>query len=350
MKAATSGALLLLLGACAGKASNPVGPPEPSCTFTNPVAEGQDPWVISHNGSYYLIQSKGREIWIYRSAELTEPIQNGVRVWSAPASGWNSQHVWAPELHFIDGRWYIYYAAGQAGPPFIHQRSGVLESVSGDPQGAYVDKGLLYTGHTPSADAENIWAIDVTVGRINGQLYAVWSGWEQNAATDKTPQHLYISSMANPWTLRSPRVRISSPVASWEIGTELDINEGPQFLQHNGNTFIIYSARESWLTAYKLGQLKLTGSDPLTPASWTKSGPVFTGTNVVHGVGHASFVRSPDQSESWIVYHSKIAVTPGWERVIRLQKFEWGADGAPVFGTPAPSGMQLQVPSGQCPS
>lgn len=350
MRFLQSGALLLVFGACAGKASGPIDPPVDNCVFTNPVAEGQDPWVVRNGTAYYLIQSKGREIWIYKSNKLTEPIQNGVRVWSAPPTGWNAQHVWAPELHFIDGKWYIYYAAGQAGPPFIHQRSGVLESLTDDPQGAYVDKGQLYTGNTPAADAENIWAIDVTVHRINGQLYAVWSGWEQNATTDKTPQHLYIARMSNPWTLATPRVKLASPVESWERGTELDLVEGPQFLQNGDHLFIIYSTRESWLPAYKLGQLKLASSsaDPLLPSSWIKTGPVFMGTADVHGAGHGSFVRSPDGSESWIVYHSKISATPGWQRVVRMQKFEWGADGAPVFGTPVPTGVPLRVPSGQC--
>ena len=46
-------------------------------------------------------------------------------------------------------------------------------------------------------------------------------------------------------------------------------------------------------------------SDPLNPASWIKSGPVFTGNDRIHGVGHASFTTSPDGNEYWIYYHSK---------------------------------------------
>ncbi|MGQ0563167.1 MAG: glycoside hydrolase family 43 protein [Gemmatimonadota bacterium] len=351
MRRTRSGALLLFLGACAGKPTNPVEPPPvtASCTFTNPIAEGQDPWIVRHGDSYYLIQSKAREIWVYKSDRLTEPLKNGVRVWSAPATGWNARNIWAPELHFIDGRWYIYYAAGEAGPPFIYQLSGVLQSVADDPQGTYIDKGTLFTGNAPTADAENIWAIDVNVARLNGELYAVWSGWQQNATTDKTPQHLYIARMTNPWTLATARVKISSPVESWERGTELDINEGPQFLVNGDQVFIIYSARESWLPAYKMGQLRLASAhaDPLVPSSWIKSGPVFTGTETVHGAGHGSFTVSPDGTESWIIYHSKIDTRPGWDRVIRLQKFEW-ANGAPVFGMPVASGTTVRVPSGQC--
>src|SRR5207249_3437001 len=180
----------------------------------------------------YFVQSKDDAIWVYKSDELTQPTKHGVQVWAAPHNGWNRSNVWAPELHYLDGQWYIYYAAGKSGPPFLYQRSGVLQSAGDDPQGRYIDKGMLYTGNDVRSGAENIWAIDLTVTRLGSQLYAVWSGWEANAATDRTPQHLYIARMSDPWTISSNRVRISSPTESWERGTELDLNEGPEFLQH----------------------------------------------------------------------------------------------------------------------
>jgi GH43 family beta-xylosidase len=344
---------LLLLGGCSGSdGGGPVDPPPPaaSCTFLNPVADGADPWVVKRDSVYYLVQARGNGIFVSRSTKLTEVTRSAVQVWAAPDTGWNRTNVWAPELHFIDGRWYIYYAAGRAGPPFVHQRSGVLQSAGDDPQGAYVDRGMLDTGDEITTLAENKWAIDLNVGRINGQTYAVWSGWERDAATDRTPQHLYIARMSNPWTIGSARVRISSPTESWERGTELDLQEGPTFLQRGGQTFIVYSTRESWLRDYRLGQLRLASpdADPLSPASWTKTGPVFAGTDDVFGAGHASFTVSPDNTESWIVYHSKTGVAPGWERVIRMQKFTWNADGSPSFGTPTPRGQAVASPSGEC--
>lgn len=344
--------LLLLASGCSStlETGTDEEPPQPVCTFFNPIAAGQDPFVVRHAGAYYFIESADNGIWVYRSDDLTRPKQNGVKVWNAPLTGWNRSHVWAPELHFIGGRWYIYYAAGESGPPFIHQRSGVLQSAGADPQGPYTDKGMLYTGDDKAGGAAPVWAIDVTVDSLGGQLYAVWSGWTANQATDKTPQHLYIARMDNPWTIGSERVKISSPVEPWEVGTELDLNEGPQFLRHGDDTFIIYSTRESWLKEYRLGQLRLRSpdADPLDPASWIKSGPVFQGTSEVHGTGHASFTTSPDGTEHWIMYHAKRNTEPGWDRVVRIQPFTWSADGAPNFGTPAPPSTRLNAPSGPC--
>lgn len=318
------------------------------CEFANPIAWGQDPYVARRGDWYYLVESRDNAIYVYRSRDLTQLKQNGVKVWEPPEEGWNRSHLWAPELHFIDGRWYVYYAAGREGPPFIHQRSGVLQSAGADPQGAYTDRGMLDTGDAGGDD--RIWAIDVTVAELDGQLFAVWSGWEENRSTDRTPQHLYIARMSDPWTISSERVKISSPTEPWEVGTELDLNEGAQFLRHGGDVFIIYSTRESWLPAYRLGQLRLAspGADPMDPDNWIKSGPVFTGTEDVHGVGHASFTMSPDSTEDWIVYHTKAHETPGWERVIHVQPFTWKADGAPEFGMPVPASEPIDVPSGRC--
>jgi GH43 family beta-xylosidase len=354
-------AAVLALAACSGRtATAPRPAPLPACTFTNPVAEGADPWVVRHAGAYYLVQSRNRQIWVYRSAKLTEAAagRNGVRVWTAPDTGWNQANVWAPELHRIDGRWYIYYAAGRRGPPdapFIHQRVGVLQSAGDDPQGAYTDRGMLYTGDDVATGADPKWAIDLTVHRRGGQFYAVWSGWERNTTIARTPQHLYAARMANPWTISSNRVKISSPVESWERRVDpvdgLDLQEGPEFLTNGDQTFIIYSTRESWLPAYRLGQLRLRSpdADPMDPASYIKSaGPVFASANGVIGVGHNGFTTSPDSTEQWMVYHAKVDTTPGWDRVIRMQKFDWNPDGSPNFGAPVPSGQPLRVPSGEC--
>ena len=89
-------------------------------------------------------------------------------------------------------------------------------------------------------------------------------------------------------------------------------------------------------------------ADPMNPASWLKSGPVFVGSASVFGVGHASFTRSPDSTEDWIVYHSKTSATSGWDRTVRTQKFTWSASGAPLFGNAIREGVSLSRPAGEC--
>ena len=348
------------LAAAAGCSSATTAPPQPTspaaaCTFANPLFRGADPSVVLRNGVYYSVQSTGRGITVYRSDRLTNLVQNGVQVWAAPDTGWNRTNVWAPELQLIDGRWYIYYAAGRTNPGefFTTQRSGVLEAETADPQGRWVDRGQLYTGDDVAGRTNNRWAIDLTVERIGGQLYAFWSGWEGDAPNDKTQnQNLYAARMANPYTIATNRVRVSAPDQPWEdnpADVGFDLQEGPAVLRNAGQIYVIYSTRESWLPNYKLGQLRLADTAAvLSPASYVKTGPVFQSGNGVFGVGHNGFTTSPDGAEPWMVYHAKTSQQPGWDdRVVRAQKFSWNADGSPNFGTPAAAGQALPLPSGQ---
>ncbi|HEV2735453.1 MAG TPA: glycoside hydrolase family 43 protein [Longimicrobiaceae bacterium] len=356
-----------LLGACApATRPAPAAPGAPgqtaaACTFANPVAVGADPWVQQKDGHYYMAQSTNADgqrsaIWVFRSPKLTDLRRDSVRVWVSPDTGWNQTHIWAPEIRFVDGRWYIYYAGGRPGPkdaPFIFQRAGVLRATGDDPRGGYEDMGRLDTGGDPATRDDDVWAIDFTVHRFGPQLYGIWSGWENNTPLARTPQYLYIARMSDPWTISGPRTQLSAPTESWERRVDptdgLDLNEGPQVLERGGQTFIIYSTRESWTPAYRLGQLRLNSpaADPMQPSSWTKSGPVFAAANGVYGPGHNGFAKSPDGSEDWIIYHAKVDTGPNWNRVIRMQRFTWRPDGSPDFGQPVASGVRLPVPSGE---
>lgn len=317
--------------------------------FVNPIYEGADPFVYKHtDGDYYFCQSEGdKGIAVWKSDKLTD---KGVKkvVWTAPQSGWNSDEVWAPEIHYLDGKWYIYYAA-DSGNNADH-RTGVLQSVTDDPQGDYIDKGPVYTGDHIETKKDSRWAIDATSLEMNGKLYLIWSGWE----TTRDEQWLYIAEMENPWTIKTNRVRLANNNDyDWEKvdenPTQKGLNEGPEILKHDGKVYVIYSCSGSWQPTYKLGQLSIDeNADPMNPGNWIKkSQPVFTGTPTVHGVGHACFTTSPDGTEHWIVYHSKIAANPGWQRNVRIQQFDFNPDGSPNFGKAIDAGVPLKKPSGE---
>jgi GH43 family beta-xylosidase len=143
--------------------------------------------------------------------------------------------------------------------------------------------------------------------------------------------------MQNPYTICGERVLIAQPEHQWER-VEMPICEGPQILKHNGKVFLVYSASASWTVDYCLGLLMNVDNNFLNPASWKKiSAPVFAKNENIWGVGHCSFVKSPCQTEDWIVYHAKTDRNPGWlDRRVHAQRFNWTEDGLPQFGTPLP--------------
>jgi len=306
-------------------------------TFTNPVvADGADPWVIRYQDVYYYCFATDDRIWISCSKNLHEiGLAEPKLVWQPPKGNPWSEELWAPELHFFDNKWYIYVAADDGANE--NHRMYVLESDNIDPQSHYVLVGKI-------ADSTDCWAIDGTVLEHRGHLYFIWSGWEGKV---NVQQNLYIAPMSNPATISGDRVLISEPEYEWEkIGRPL-VNEGPEILKKNDKIHIIYSASGSWTDDYCLGQLTFTGGDILSRESWSKNPrPVFSKTETVFGPGHASFVKSPDGREDWIVYHAAKYKGGGWDRDVRMQKFGWNSDDSPNFGAPVSAGVLLEVPSG----
>lgn len=320
-------------------------------TYTNPVApEGHDPWVIQHEGTYYYCYSHEDSIWVNQSDDLVEAVQfSGRAVWTPAPGGAYASLLWAPELHMVDGRWYIYVAACD-GPNENHR---MVALVCDTPDGDFTLVGKL----APQTDR---WAIDGTVLPCGERNYFIWSGWE---GTDNVAQHLYIAEMASPVELKGERVKISSPEYDWERnrGTPSSdpneepfvddnmpfINEGPQVLVREGRVFVVYSASGSWCDDYCLGLLELVGADPLQTEAWRKHPvQVFGATANVHGPGHACFTKSPDGSEDWIVYHTAARKGGKWNRQTRMQRFDWDCSGLPVFGYPLPTGIPFPTPAG----
>ena len=287
---------------------------------------GQDPWVVAHDGSLLLVQSAAgsRRIVDKRFRDLDRMDRNAETVIWPPKGSSARRQVWAPELHQIEGRWYVYFAASDGRMP--NHRMFVL--VADDPLGPYTEVGKICD---PCRD---VWAIDMTVFAHAGGLYAIWSGWD--GAHDGFPQNLYIAPMANPWTLSGERRCLSRPEHGWEMSVA-PVNEGPTVLRHpgSGGLFVAYAADASWTTAYKTGLLKWTGGDIIDPAAWQKlPDPWFTGG------GHGCVVDTA--AGSHFVYHRKLTGEPGWaDREIRSAPLFWHAAGYPVVQTGQPSAPLL---------
>lgn len=293
--------------------------------IVNPVARyGNDPWVIQKNGLYYYCYSYLGGIWINVDRTLQGAVQiGGTKIWAPEGDSPYSKNIWGPELHFLQDRWYVYFAADDGRTE--NHRMYVLESKTQDPLGKYAFSGKI-------SDQSDQLAIDGTVLEHAGQLYFIWSGWE---GYEEVQQNLYIAQMKDPKTIVGARKLISKPEYNWEKVDRPFINEAPAVLKNQGHVFVIYSASGSWGDNYCLGQLELTGKNPLNRESWTKTQrPVFKGTSTVFSPGAASFVKSPNGKEDWMVYHTAIRRSAGWDRDVNIQRFTWDIDGNPSFGRP----------------
>ena len=99
---------------------------------------------------YYYMNTVGTNLTVWKRRSIGDLGQAEKKVvWSPPASGPYSHDLWAPELHFLEGKWYIYFAA-DAGTNQSH-RVWVAENPSADPlEGEWTMKGKLAPTSGPS--------------------------------------------------------------------------------------------------------------------------------------------------------------------------------------------------------
>ncbi|GAB7036167.1 MULTISPECIES: family 43 glycosylhydrolase [Catenuloplanes] len=313
----------------------------PAVSYTNPIAaQRADPHVWKHTDGYYYLTATvpAYDRIVLRRATTLQGLSTAAEttIWTRHANGPMSAHIWAPEIHYINGKWYVYFAAG--GDDVWAIRPYVLEGTGANPLTAsWVEKGQIQTGWQS-------FALDATTFVNNGTRYLLWAQHDNSLPASNTS--LYIATMSNPWTLSSAAVSISAPTLAWEkIGYQ--VNEGPAVIQRNGRIFLTYSASATD-SNYCLGLLTASASaNLLSPASWTKTQtPVFT-SNVntsQYGPGHNSFTVSEDGQSDIMVYHDRsyrdITGDPlnDPNRRTRVQKIYWNADGTPNFGIPVPDG------------
>ena len=353
-------AIVLVVNACketASKEKEEIATEEVA-TFTNPLLDsGADPWTIYHEGMYYYIKSGARHITLMRTKDITD-LRNAESkiIWKAPDTGDHSQNIWAPEIHNIDGKWYVYVAADDGDN--TNHRMFVIENTAKDPfTGTFETKARLKT------DPEDNWAIDGSIFNYKDQLYFIWSGWEtERAPGTQETQNIYIAKMSDPWTISSDRVLLSTPELEWERnydypdawspGAPVYVNEGPQLLAHGDKVHIIYSASGCWTPYYALGILTTDkDSDIMDPEVWTKGkDPIFQQSeeNKVYGTGHNSFFKSPDGTEDWILYHANDNPADGCgnKRSPRAQKIVWDDNDMPVIGEALSTDTAIEKPSG----
>lgn len=310
-------------------------------TFTNPLlSSGADPWVVYKDGYFYYTNTLGNKINLWKTKKMQDLREvSPVTVWTPPSTGPNSKAIWAPELHFLDNKWYLYYTATDVNNDGDASRYVfVLENNSSDPMaGSWIDKGKMNTHHS---------GLDGSVFEHQGNRYFIYSAYVGPQSV------LVIARMKNPWTLHDEQIEIAKPDRTWEKFGGRQILEGPQFLTNNGGkVFIVYSASACWADEYALGMLTANvTSDLLAPSSWMKSEqPVFrqSSENHVFAPGHNSFFMSPDGKEYWILYHANSGPGQGCDRrrSPRMQQFRWKKDGTPDFGVPVKTDSLQRAPS-----
>lgn len=308
--------------------------------FNKPwILQRADPYVYKHkDGQYYFTASlPSYDAVVLRKASTLEGLQEAeeVTIWEKHETGIMGAHIWAPELHYLQGKWYIYFAGGNADDIWAI-RPYVLECADEDPlTGTWIEKGKMGSADNDVFSFEG-FSLDATVFESSGRHYYVWA---EKVGVGRQISNLYIGEMESPFKLKSQQVMLTTPDYDWERAG-FWVNEGPAVLKKDGRIFLTYSASDTGIN-YCMGMLTADeDSDLMDPGSWKKERLPVMQTDESYGIygpGHNSFTED-EEGNDIMVYHARtkkeIAGNPLYEpnRHAMLMKINWNHNGRPVFG------------------
>lgn len=317
------------------------------------IPERADPYAVKGpDGSYYFTASypmkslkdpEGYDRVILRKADTIDGLQSAgeVTIWKADETTGTHRFIWAPELHFISGHWYIFYAGSSTTDSWWNFDCHVLRCSGTNPcEDTWEELGKMqplpqdhfsFTG----------FSLDMTYFEANGKSYVIWAQHNEDKISC-----LYLAEVKadEPWKLLSLPTLLSKPEFPWEK-VRYAVNEGPAVLKHQGKIFVFYSAAGTG-PEYCVGILEYNGTGSLLDSSsWQKSDqPILKSEDLEdeYGPGHNSFTKDAEGNDL-IVYHARskecfegkcayAGNDPLFDpcRHARIRSIEWTADGRPI--------------------
>ncbi|WP_143316213.1 family 43 glycosylhydrolase [Clostridium sp. HBUAS56017] len=306
--------------------------------YSNPLIEQRaDPYIYKHSDGYYYFTATVPEYdkIVLRRAKTIEGLKDAeeVTIWTKHATGEMGSHIWAPELHYIDGRWYMYFAAGAAEDVWAI-KPYVLECNGDNPiDGTWTEKGVVQkaTENNSVVNAFSNFSLDATTFEINGQRYLVWA--QKDSAGNS---NLYMDKMVNPYTIEGNPILLTKPEYGWET-IRFNVNEGPTVINRNGKVIIAFSAAGTG-SEYCVGMLTADeNSNLMDKNAWTKTQyPILTteDLNREYGPGHCTFTVD-EKGNDILVYHARSYAEINGDplndpnRSTRILRVHWNSDGTP---------------------
>lgn len=285
--------------------------------YQNPfITERADPYVIKGpDGWYYFTASypmkreddpEGYDRIILRRSKTLAGLAEAeeTTIWKTAENTATHRFIWAPELHFIGGKWYIFYAGSCSKESYWHIDCHVLLCLGNDPYtGKWIEKGRF--GRLPEDKFSFTgFSLDMTYFEANSHSYVIWA--QQSPVYKISTLYLGEVNPAEPWKLISLPMKLTEPEYAWEK-VRFPVNEGPAVLKKNGKVFVAFSASGTG-PEYCMGLLETEETaDLLQTESWKKyDTPLLSSEDLTDefGPGHNSFTTDENGNDV-CVYHAR---------------------------------------------
>lgn len=303
-------------------------------TYINPVAAGADPYVLKHDGTYYMYCTNAPNTGyvVYYSDDLVNWHSGGycLRKENIAVQPTASFGLWAPEVYEYNGTFYMLYTSNES----------LAFATSSSPLGPFTGTQTAMFPGMRTIDGHLFFDDD---GKVYF-YYVITKQWENG----RTGNRIYGAEFdMSTLSLKTTPVELIAPKAgTWEWAGGAYVAEGPEMLKHNGKYYLSYSCNGYADHTYAIGYA--TSSSPLGTYTRYSGNPILkqsssTGGEKVYGPGHHCFTTSPDGNELFIVYH-RHASNDVVERNICIDRASFDANG--VLSVTGPTATPQAMPSG----
>ena len=279
------------------------------------IADRADPFITKGEDGYYYFtasypmngfnDANGYDRIILRRSKTLEGLKNSEEkvIFNQKNSDISHRFIWAPEMHYISGKWYMFYAASGKAYNWWDINCHVLMCTGQDPYNdSWEEKGKFQAAEGDNKSFTG-FSLDMTYFECNEKSYVIWA---QKPAGGTSNLYMAQVNPAEPWKTITPAILLTRPEYYWEC-ISIPVNEGPAVLIHDGKVIVAYSASATG-PEYCIGYMYADeNADLLDIKSWTKQNtPALTSEDLIdeYGPGHNSFTVD-EEGNTVFVYHSR---------------------------------------------
>ncbi len=277
--------------------------------YTNPIIKGADPFVLMHEGKYYLYSTNYSEGYkALESDNLTHWSNESVVLHKDNVMG--EKDFWAPEVIFYGGKFYMIYTA----------ETHIGVAVSDSPMGPFVQHEKKWAAEFEAIDGHFFLDDD---GKM--YLYYVKFGDEYG---------IYVAEMSDDMTEIKPQTEkfLLRSSEEWETKNRwylkdnvlCGISEGPFVLKNNAKYYLTYSANDYQNQDYSVGCA--VSDSPMGPFEKCSGNPILSKCGEFFGTGHHSFTRNKDTGSLICVYHCHNSIVKVHPRMVCIDSAEFITD------------------------
>lgn len=307
-------------------------------TYINPIATGADPYVLCHEGVYYLYSTNAvnEGYKVFTSTDLSTWTDRGLCLVTADVYGSPTSNggFWAPEVYYYNGLFYMIYT--------VDEHLGIATSES--PLGPFVSPKQSYINNSKREIDGHLFFDD------DGKVYIYFVRCASSVGTGTGNEIFGAEFDMETFTYKNERCLIYPAPNTWEwVGNYGYVAEGPAVLKHEGRYYLTYSANGYTSQDYAIG-LAISDS-PLGNYNKYENNPILKKDTYlkVYGPGHHGFTYSPDGTELFIVYHKHQSATSIHTRLTCIDRCVFVYDeklGYDVMKVIGPTSTPQPLPSG----